>query len=391
MRVAIVTSVIAPYRIPVFNALAKFKEIDLTVYFLSPNRKGREWLVYWDEIEFNYRILKDYRESTNIGLMDSFRLLQDLQIKSYDAIVWGGYTFPAVWLALFLPRSLVGINILWSVSNAADKPRSWIYEGIKKQLVKRFDRWLAGGNAALQYMIELGAKRTEIYIAPNAVDNEFFTRNCKDVRENAALIKKREKYPPKLILFVGQITKRKGVIDLIKAYEQIASPKVGLVIVGDGPEIENYKDYCMKQDLRNVYFEGFQQREKLPYYYGLADIFVMPSLSEPWGLVLNEALSCSLPAIASSIAGASHDLIIQGINGYTCPPGDHDGLARLLAKCLSRDANLEAMGKASRGIIEHITPEICAIGFAESILQQENTAGRWCLLDNNERAKIVLE
>ena len=389
-QVAIITSIIAPYRIPVFNALAAFDDVDLTVYFLSATRAGRDWRVYTDEIRFRYHVLREYR--TSFSLLDikaSLELLLLLQKGEHEVVVWGGYTYPTSWIGLLLARSFGKTSILWSESNIFDKPRRKTIELLKSQIVKHFDRWLACGSTARDYLVSLGARGSEVYIAPNAVDTPFLATHSRLAREKAHVLKRQSGYPSRVILFVGQLVPRKGVADLLKAFRKIETPEVGLVIVGDGPERSQYERFCEEHDLQNVFFEGFQHRETLPRYYGLADLFVMPSLSEPWGLVLNEALSCSLPVIGSTVAGATQDLILPGANGYTCAPGAPAELAQLIDACFPDDARRREMGQISWKIIQHYTPEQCALGFAEVIQKRPNTAGAWAAMNVYEREQFI--
>lgn len=100
----------------------------------------------------------------------------------------------------------------------------------------------------------------------------------------------------------------------------LRNPDIGFIIVGGGLEEGNLKVFCKEYKLRNVFFEGFQQQEMLPEYYALADIFILPSFEEVWGLVVNEALASGLYVLSSKFAGASYDLIKERWNGEIFDP-----------------------------------------------------------------------
>jgi glycosyltransferase involved in cell wall biosynthesis len=117
----------------------------------------------------------------------------------------------------------------------------------------------------------------------------------------------------------------------------------------------------------SVFFPGFRQIEELPRFYAHAGCFVHPALEEPWGLVLNEAMACSLPVLSGNNVGAAEELIDQGVNGWTF---DAESSAEM-AECLQRIAGLNdgdrtAMGAASARILEERCPtEAFGRGLAE--------------------------
>jgi SAM-dependent methyltransferase len=110
----------------------------------------------------------------------------------------------------------------------------------------------------------------------------------------------------------------------------------------------------------------------LPKYYGLASVFVLPSLIEPWGLVVNEAMACGLPILASRSSGCAYDLVHEGENGFRFDPRDPEALAGLMLRMSSGEVDLQAMGNASRRIISQWTPAT----FASSLWRAIGSACR---------------
>jgi glycosyltransferase involved in cell wall biosynthesis len=391
MRVALVTTIISPYRIPVFNALAAYDDIDLTVFFLSETEMGRDWKIYSDEIRFRYHVFGEQRKSSHkLDLRVSLKLLSALRRGGYEVVVWGGYDHLSVWGGLCLARLSNQMSILWSESTCRDKNRWMLIEFVKSLIVRSFDRYLAAGRAPREYLLELGAASAEVYVAPDAVDSDFFSRHSSASRQHASALKMQHNLPSRVVLFVGRLVPKKGLPVLFEAFRQLKSNDVGLVVVGDGPKRTEYERICQTGGIGPVVFAGFQQREQLPFYYGIADIFVLPSLSEPWGLVLNEALSCGLPVIASSIAGAAYDLVLDGINGYRFEPGNATQLACLLDQLLQDEATRQRMGRKSREIIQFHTPARSALGFVQAIRGEPNTAGLWSLTSDSERRQLLV-
>jgi len=389
-RVAVVTTVIAPYRIPVFNALAQDPDIELHVVFLARIHSGREWMVYEDEIRFQQQVLRgceisagDRQYLVNVGTR---RTLHDLEIET---VICGGYSEPALIEAWLYSLTSDRKGILWSESNWQDKPRKKVLEAAKRVVVARFDRWLVPGISARNYLLHLGAYEKDVYVAPNAVDIDYFAEQSMQYRQNADEHKSRKGYPETIILFVGRFVHRKGVQCLLEAYRRIQRPDLGLVLVGDGSQRATYAAFCRQNGVNNVFWEGFRQREELPFYYGIANLFVMPSLSDPWGLVLNEAMACSLPVIAGEAAGAVPDLIVPGQNGLTLNPQDIERMAQALSDMLSDKRQLQKMGRNSYRIIQHYSPKRCAQGFAEAIKGNPNAAGVWSRMDTTDRVSLL--
>jgi len=165
--------------------------------------------------------------------------------------------------------------------------------------------------------------------ALNTVDMDWYRKKVSEVRGTASFDRERAKYPEFLVLYIGQLIERKGVRQLLKALDKLRDSEIGLLIVGSGPQEQELREFCRVQNLQNVFFEGFQQQESLPHYYAMADIFILPSFKEVWGLVVNEALASGLYVLCSNRAGVAHDLIKEGWNGRTFDPHDVDRLAEL--------------------------------------------------------------
>jgi 1,2-diacylglycerol 3-alpha-glucosyltransferase len=166
---------------------------------------------------------------------------------------------------------------------------------------------------------------------------------------------------------------KKNLPGLLKAYSAYRNAATDtywkLVLLGDGPlrnEIMNLRnDFAISHD---VLLPGFIQYPELPSYYGLASAFVHASTSEPWGLVVNEAMASGLPVIVSNRCGCAVDLVLENRNGFTFDPAPLDDLMKLMQEIsrLSPD-RLREMGEASRGIIAGFTPKHFAEGAAEAM------------------------
>jgi glycosyltransferase involved in cell wall biosynthesis len=373
-RIAILTEIIAPYRIPVFNALAKHEAIDLKVIFLSETDPTlRQWRVYKDEICFSYEILSSWRfRAGRAHVLLNAGLSASLKKFSPEALICGGYNYIASWQALMWARRR-GVRFgLWSESNAQDaralhKP----VESLKTGFLKRCDGFVVPGKSAFEYLRSLGAPAERIFVAPNAVDNTFFAAQAEKVTRNPAAFRDKLGLPRRFILFVGRLVPEKGVFDLLQAYAKLERglrSEVGLVFAGDGVSREELAQQAKRISPGTVCFPGFAQREDLAGLYALAETLVLPTYSDTWGLVVNEAMACGLPIIVSSVAGCAVDLVEDGWNGYVVPPHDAEKLSVAINSLVRQPELKQQMSTHSSERIRNYSPEACADGLAAAAI-----------------------
>ena len=238
-RTVIVTEIIAPYRIPVFNALARRPEIDLHVIFLAETHKIRQWRIYTDEIRFSYEVLPSWRwYAGKRGLLLNRGLWSALDAANAQAIVCGGYNYPASWSSLWWARRCNASFALWTESNQRDArsgraPVEWL----KRYFVSSCNAFVVPGKSSFAYLRTLGANEQVIFIAPNAVDNTFFATLAERAKRESPAFRKQFGLPQRFILFVGRLVPEKGIFDLLEAYAKLERglrSEVGLVFAGDG-------------------------------------------------------------------------------------------------------------------------------------------------------------
>jgi len=227
------------------------------------------------------------------------------------------------------------------------------------------------GKASFEYLRSLGSPETSILTAPNAVDSSFFATQAENARAQATEARKKLKLPSRFILFVGRLVPEKGVFDLLEAYAKLASSlrsELGLVFAGDGVSREELAQQAKRITPGVVCFPGFAQREDLASLYALAEALVLPTHSDTWGLVVNEAMACGLPIVVTSVAGCAADLVEDGWNGYVVPPRDSEKLS-VAINSLARQPELRRqMSVRSLERIRNYSPEACADGLAAAAI-----------------------
>ncbi|HZR65587.1 MAG TPA: glycosyltransferase [Terriglobales bacterium] len=371
-RLVVVTELIAPYRIPVFNELAKHECIDLSVIFLSAtDPTTRQWRIYSDEIRFSYQVLPSWRNRVGkYNLLLNQNVAEVLQLLGPDAILCGGYNYLASWQALRWSRRNDVRFLLWSESTTKDaRSGNILLESLKQSFFSRCDGFVVPGISAREYAQQMGALPDVTFVAPNAVDSTLFARRAESARADAVRISGRLGLPARYFLFVGRLVKEKGVQELLNAYATLPESvrlEVGLVLAGDGPLRAELESQARTIFPGCIDFAGFVHREELASYYALAECLVFPTHSDTWGMVVNEAMACGLPVICTWVAGCAADLVSS--NGILVKPQDSFELSCAMQEIACNSALRERMSNKSREIIRRYAPECCARGIAEATL-----------------------
>lgn len=351
----------APYMVERFNALAARNAFDFEAWFNERQEGDRSWEV--DETTWRFR--HRYLPTTRIfGRAQHWPLpvlggRPDLLLSLYAEPA-----FVAGWVIARLRGIRTGFRVL--KTNDSWVARKRIKEAVKQFMFRRVDAIETPGVDGRNYAISCGARPDRIFLATHSVDVEHFRM----VREQTW--RDRQKYRDQLglqgvtFIYVGRFWWGKGLKHLLDAFQMTqkgSSVPVSLLLVGDGPQEAELRAACAARGLRNVVFAGFMQKPELPRYYALADVFVFPTLGDPYGLVVNEAMACSLPVISTSSAGDITDRVREGVNGYIVPPGSGRALADRMILFATQPDMGARMGRASYEIVKSRTPDKWATDF----------------------------
>lgn len=229
-----------------------------------------------------------------------------------------------------------------------------VTRSIKKLINKNIDAVFVPAPSHADYYNQMGFPRERIVFGVDVVDNEFFSSMVDNVRSQATSFRKSAALPQNYFLFVGRFLPRKGLEDLIEAYRmyrsKILSDPWELVLVGSGDHLHQIQK--LAEGIAGISFAGPRFDDDLCTYYGLARAIIVPSTTEPWGLVVNEAMASGLPVIVSTGCGAAKTLVHEGENGWTFEPYDIQKLADIMLMTSGLPVELlDNMGKKSRQII----------------------------------------
>jgi glycosyltransferase involved in cell wall biosynthesis len=357
-RLVILTEIISPYRIPLFNALAQRGVVDLHVIFLAETDLDlRQWQIPKEEIRFSYQILPSWRR--RIGRYNALLnrgVGRALTKAAPDVILCGGYNYIASWQALFWARMHKIPFVLWSESNVQDLRRGHaLVEFLKAEFLTKCSGFVVPGKSALEYLRAHKVEEGAVFVAPNAVDNDFFAAAAAAARQEAAKWRGEFILPERYFLFVGRMVREKGVFELLSAYAKLDASmrqQIGLVFVGDGALRPQLELQAAAISPGVITFAGFAQREKLAVYYALAETVILPTYTDTWGLVVNEAMACGLPVIVSHVAGCVADLLRQDWNGLLVEPRDVSSLTSAMWTIADQPGLRASMGANS---MQHIS------------------------------------
>lgn len=373
-KLIILTEIIAPYRIPIFNALAAREELDLHAVFLSETDFSlRQWRVYREEIKFSYQVLKSFRRRVaGFNVLLTLGVRDALDRYNPNVILAGGYNYLAMWQAQQWARDHRTPLLLWSESNSRDFRNSfWPVEFAKRKFIERCHGYVVPGTSAAAYLASFGVAKEKICVAPNAVDVERFATGAEQARLDPGQ-RERLGLPAQYFLYVGRFVRSKGIYDLLAAYAKLPAEicrVTGLVFVGDGEERGELSRRSRKVQTGCVIFPGFVQRDELAAYYANANALVFPTHSDPWGLVVNEAMACGLPVITTDAPGCTADLVCDGMNGCVVPVGDPDRLSQAMLTLANDPPLRRRMGKASAARSQSFSPKIWAEGVVRAAMQ----------------------
>jgi len=355
-RIALVTNIPRPYRQPLFVKLHQLLAAHggelLVLYFSDGRRHARRQGIPLDLGDYPSRSVAgpELRVGTEKILSIPIKLVRVLDQYRPQAVISGSFG-PAGFLSWWVARRHRVPFLIWSGAiSRQNSLSSWPQRLWEKFLAGRADACLSYGTAARDYLIELGVNPERIVVGVNAVDVDFFTRKLSGVSSEEGQPESVDNPNQIELLFVGNLFPRKGLTQLLQAVQLAAynGGNLRLKIIGEGPEKEMLEQTAGALGIAaHVHFIGRKTPVELPAYYAGADLFLMPSLDEIWGLVLNEAMASGLPVIASTLAGATRDLVEHGVNGLAVDPRDVPALARAI-ETLAADPELRLrMGRAA--------------------------------------------
>lgn len=381
MRLAVLSSHPIQYQAPLFRELANRSGVQFTALFchehgLQPSYDSGFGL----SIQFDTPLLEgyDYRFLPNLAPRPSVRptgmfnpaLVSSLLQGEFDALILHGYTSPTAVLGLGGPRRRT--RVLFRGDSNLLLKRSTVRRATKRlflrSLFARVDHFLSIGTLNTDYLQHYGVDASRITLAPYAVDNDHFRSGSADARAHLASSRAQLGLPEKGVIFLssGKLIPRKRPLELLYAFAKVANrSECFLVYVGDGVLRNEVQRTARALGVEaRVLFLGFRNQTELPTLYGIADVLLVCSEHEPWGLVVNEGMAAGLAPVVSDRVGAGPDLVRSDL---IYPSGDVVALASILDRfAADPEALADAKRHASRKISQWGIKE-CADGIVDGV------------------------
>lgn len=364
MRVLIVHNQLwAHYKSKLFSELHRLSPqygIEIHVVQIALSEKSRNNMGDAETLRYVYDYEVLFKTSLDqVGFWPRTKaLLKKMRSYQPDILNLTGWYDPAQWVLLFYAK-LAGIKVIISnESNVRDHVRMGIKERFKQFLLGRADAFFCFGKSSAAYLEKLGAKPSQILTQKAAVvDNEVILEYYQKVIVERDSHKKAKNWPRYNFIFVGRLIPPKNLPLLLEAFFEISAEALewGLVFLGEGEQKGELQR--LAQNNKNIRFEAGVPWYEVAEYLALADVLVLPSESEPWGLVVNEAMICGLPVLVSEPSGCVDDLVKIGQNGFTFNPHQKQDLVTKMRYFVQSVANLARMGESSRAIVAPFAPE----------------------------------
>ena len=313
--------------------------------FLRERNPDRPYDLHRDELRFDWQVVPGVDFAVRSRWVVLNRSVRRATADA-DVIVLGGWNQPAFLEALASSRIRRVPAILWSESTGRDQ-RSGRHEPFKRLLLRAIDGFVVPGKAAREYLESLGVPHDRMTTAPNAVDPAIFGGALRTRTDGACRV-----------IAVARLSPEKGLDVLVEA---AAGLPVEVVIAGAGPEEARLRSRAGP----NVRFLGNVDRDDLPALYADADIAVVPSRSDTWGMALNEAALAGLPLVSTTAPGGAHDLVEDGLNGFLVPPGDAAALRASIVRLAEDEELRRSAGARSLEIATRFTPDAWADAVAD--------------------------
>lgn len=367
-KVIIIHNIIAPYKIALFNELSILIP-NMEVIFIAEKEKRRDWNIDYTTINFPYTLLFH----GSIDSINSFAIAKNTwrileKIRPETSIICD-YSNIFGWVALMWAKKNQNKLIFWLDSTYDDKKHYFPKEQIKQFFLRHFEAFLVPGVKTKHYLEYMKVDSSKKITTGYSVNNNFFIEQYqlyKDKRElllNELGIKRKQNF-----IFIGRFAHEKNIFTLLKSFVKVKNNDWGLILLGDGPLKNKIISFIKTNRLENkVILPGFIQHNEIVKYFITSDVFILPSYSEPWGLVVNEAMLCRLPVIVSTKCGCQPELVKERVTGFAFEPNDELKLTKLMQGFVSGSYNIKSMGEASFTIVREHSPSVIAQNIATGI------------------------
>jgi glycosyltransferase involved in cell wall biosynthesis len=378
-RVVVLINLIAPYRVPLFNALDALHDVETQVWALAV-AEDRQWQVDETAMRFPHRTLCGATVELAGQAMANRRfvhvntdLLANLWRERPDVVVAAEFGPASLQAAAYCAATGAAL-VSWSETTPQfEQYVDGVQRAARRWLLRRARACIATSSASREKYLLYGAKPEDTFISLQTADVPAIRERC--LQQQAARGQLRQEMGwaelDVVAVYVGNFIKLKGLDALLTAFAAAVkeAPRLRLALVGSGDEEAALKEQAEALGVASrVQWMPYRQQPELWDVYGCGDFFVLPTRRDTFGVVVLEAMAAGLPVLCSRFAGAVNDLVADGKNGWVIDPEDTAGLSRRLVT-LAQDKDLRAaMGAESQKRAQVAVPDVAAAEFHRAIL-----------------------
>ncbi len=359
------------YYAPLYRELARVGDLHLEVFYGRLPTAAEQGEGFGVPFQWDVDLLSGYEHRLGDGALDG--LASDLRSHRWDALLLHGWHHP-------LERRFMeharrgGVPVLVRGDTHLRAPRPWWRRLAREVTLRRrlahYAGCLAVGTWNEEFYRHFGVPSERIFRSPHCVDHAFFRAEVARLAPRREALRAAWGAGPgeTLAAFVGKFIPEKGASDFVAALGLAARGGASIrgVLVGDGP-LRAEAETLARSLASPVTFSGFLNQSRMAEAYVAADVVVLPSLSETWGLVVNEALACGKPCFVSDRVGCAPDLILPGVTGAVFPYGNRTALAELLARFSEGKMRFSPDSRVWTEIVGRHSCTAAATGIAEAV------------------------
>ena len=392
-RVLAIASHPVQYSSPLFRLMAQHPQLDFHVAYCS--LRGAEAghdPEFGRSVKWDIPLLDGYGwthvpnrgsgSESFFGLYnpDLWKLIRE---GHFDAVLcYTGYPRATFWIS-YLAAKLSHTSFLFGTDAITLSPldsREWkrpLKRLLWPVLFRLADQVIVPSSGTRDLMLSLGIPEERLTLTPYVVDNDWWVAQSARVDRESIRASWGASRSDVVILFCAKLQPWKRPHDLLEAFSKANLGNAILIFAGEGPLRASLESEAAKLEISDrVRFLGFVNQTQLPSVYTASDLLVLPSVYDAFGVVVNEAMLCGCPVIASDRVGAARDLIMHGRTGFVYPCGDVDALAGVMRQCASGGATLSELSRAAGARMESWSPRENIEGTLSAVVRAVSRAVR---------------